>query len=193
MKDVTIYTEDRIFGGLIESEIKKLGKSVTQQGESCILLIVDADSPNSNKALSDILHTFTVGISYQPEALSGFDSYLRRPLSLKELRETVNALFERKVSAPSEKEAESDEIILLSDRKSVLLNGNKIGLTPNEFILLEHLITHRGNAVSREKIKELLGGDGNTPDVYICMLRKKLTVNRRSPIVTLRGKGYKIV
>ena len=193
MKDVTIYTDDRIFGGLIETEIKKLGKSTSLHGENCILLIVDADMCNAESVISEIPHSFTVGISRENTDTCTFDACLKRPVSLKELRDTVKDLLERKNVNTSKSASENDEIILLTDRKSVLFNGNRISLTPNEFILLEHLILNRGNAVSREKINELLDGDGNTADVYICMLRKKLTFNRRSPIVTLRKKGYTII
>ena len=116
----------------------------------------------------------------------------QRPVSLKELRDTVNALLERKSVSVFKNEEEKDEIILLTDRKSVLFNGNKICLTPNEFLLLERLLERQGCPVSREEINTLLCADGNTSDVYICMLRKKLTHNRRSPVITIRGKGYMI-
>ena len=188
MKDVTIYTDDRIFGRLIESEIKKLGRSTSCHEENCILLIIDAESRNVKRAIEEIPHSFTLGISREIKAAFDFDACLKRPVSLKELRDTVKDILERKTVKSIKSTSEDDEIILLTDRKSVLFNGNRIALTPNEFILLEHLILNRGNAVSREKINELLCGDGNTADVYICMLRKKLTFNRRSPIVTLRKK-----
>ena len=192
MKDVTVYSEDSIFSCLLLSEIKKLGKSVNSQNESCILLVVDIDCAGSDSAISEIAHTFTLGISREISQKGELDALLKRPVSLKELRDTVNALLERKSVSVFKNEEEKDEIILLTDRKSVLFNGNKIGLTPNEFLLLERLLERQGCPVSREEINTLLCADGNTSDVYICMLRKKLTHNRRSPVITIRGKGYMI-
>lgn len=190
MKDISVYSDDTIFLSLLTSELRRIGKNVGGIGDDCILLILDADCENSC-AKAETPHTFTLGVTRElSRHESEFDALIRRPVSMSELREKVSEILERREH--SDFPSDEDEIILLTDRKTVLFNGKKILLTPNEFSLLEQLIANRGNVVSRSTINALLGGDGNTSDVYICMLRKKLTVNRRSPIVTLRGKGYVI-
>ena len=113
---------------------------------------------------------------------------LKRPVSFSELRETVNHFLNERLSRTAPEE--TDELLLLPDQKVLICNGHQVSLTPNEYSLLSLLLENRGNAVSREQIKERIGGDGNSPEVYICMLRKKLTFDRKCLIVTLRGQGY---
>ena len=196
MKDINICTEDSLFHFLLKAELERIGKTVAvSPDESCILLIVDADAEDAKEKLS-IPHTFTLGISRDFENLDvkdvRYDAILKRPVSMKELRTSVCELLKGELDKKSDKNEDRDEIILLADRKTLLLNGDKISLTPNEFSLLEYLMKNRGQAVPRNTINELLDADGNTSDVYICMLRKKLTTKCRCPIVTVRGKGYMI-
>ena len=190
MNDITVYVNDPMLCAIICVELERIGRSVGCHGEECILLIIDADGAKPDDS-ENIPHTLILGISREAERHTGeFDAILKRPVLLSELRSAVIELLERKEKLT---DTEKDEIILLTDKKTVLLNGKKIYLTPNEYKLLELLASKRGGAVSREEINSLLCGDGNTSDVYICMLRKKLTLNRRCPIVTIRGKGYSLI
>lgn len=75
-------------------------------------------------------------------------------------------------------------------RHRVQFDGKTIELSPREFTLLELLMFHPGNAVSRNEIRECCGWEGSTNivDVYITYLRRKGI----SPIHTVRGVGYQI-
>lgn len=79
----------------------------------------------------------------------------------------------------------------------VTLEGNPVSLTKQEQAVFDCLWEHRGRAVSKETLRERLSavpsGDtaGNTPEVYICFLRRKLEKpTGRKLITTVRGVGY---
>jgi two-component system OmpR family response regulator len=76
--------------------------------------------------------------------------------------------------------------------------GNRIDLTAKEFALLEFLMRHAGEVLSRARILEHVwdfayDGDSNVVDVYIRYLRDKVDrpFGRRS-IETVRGAGYRL-
>jgi two-component system, OmpR family, response regulator len=77
--------------------------------------------------------------------------------------------------------------------------GQAVELTAREFALLEHLMRHPGEVVSKTTLLEEVwghegGGDPNVVEVYVGYLRKKVDApfGRRS-LVTIRGAGYRVV
>ena len=95
-------------------------------------------------------------------------------------------------SAPATPAADNAPAMALADGVLTVL-GKPVPLTPAETALLECLYAHRGEAVSREELATLLGGGGNSVEVYVCKLRAKIEkpLGRRM-IVTVRGKGYRL-
>jgi DNA-binding response OmpR family regulator len=129
---------------------------------------------------------------------SGADDYLIKPFAFAELLARVRVLL-RRGGADREtvlRAGDSLELDLL--RRRVTRDGVEIGLTPREFAVLEYLVRHKNEPVTRE----MLGLDvfeepgyayTNVIEVYINLLRKKVEVAGRSPrIVTLRGVGYSL-
>lgn len=127
----------------------------------------------------------------------GIDDYVVKPFSPKELMARVNAVLARRKARE-----ESDTNILefggLSiniQGRSVLVNGEKVELTPKEYDLLFYLVQNRNIALSRDKLlSDIWGydffGDDRTIDTHIKNLRNNLG-EYRDYIVTLRGVGYK--
>jgi DNA-binding response OmpR family regulator len=82
--------------------------------------------------------------------------------------------------------------------RAVTRGGQEVVLTPREFAVLEYLLRHPGQALSRTQIAERVWswefhGDSNIVDVYIGYLRRKLdTAGEPSAIETLRGFGYRL-
>jgi len=79
----------------------------------------------------------------------------------------------------------------------VLRDGAEVELSPREFSLLETLVRHRGQVLSRDQLLERVWGydadpAGNVVDLYIHYLRRKLDTagSKESLIRTVRGAGY---
>ncbi len=125
----------------------------------------------------------------------GGDDYLVKPFSFSELLARVKALMRR---GKEERKTHYQEGNLVLDiSKHVVERGKKaISLTPTEFTLLQYLLKHKGEVVTRTMISENVWGYDfdsmtNVIDVHITNLRKKIDLEGEKPLIrTLRGVGY---
>ena len=83
-------------------------------------------------------------------------------------------------------------------RRELLRNGEAIQLSAREFALLEYLMRHPGQVLSRQQILDGVWGISHDPrsnvvDVYIRYLRTKLEDDDATRIETVRGMGYRLV
>ncbi len=180
MNDITVKCSDDQLFELISNELCRLGYLVGADGE-CRIFITDDPSVDAPDRL------FTVAVSSCPELLKVYaDRILRRPVLMSELRDTVRELM----TEGSAELTENDRQVELLSPGRVRYCGRDIKLTDTEYRLLACLADRRGEAVDRRTLDTLLGFSGNAVDVFVCYLRKKLTVDERNPIVTLRGQGY---
>ena len=159
----------------------------------------------------DILHGFDCGA----------DDYVTKPFSMRLMKARAAALlrrgepvlgrqeFDTNPAEPAPRAAiRSDENTLLlaenveldSLAREVRVAGNMINMRPREFDLLEYLMRHPRQALSREMLLESVWGytflgDTRTVDVHIRWLRKKIEVDPAKPqrLVTERSIGYKFI
>ena len=127
----------------------------------------------------------------------GADDYLTKPFSFLVLVARLRALIRR--GGP-----ERPVVLMAGDlsqdvaRRRVERNGREITLTPREYGLLEFLMRHRGDTVSKTEIlanvwDPAFDGDPNVVEVYVRYLRKKIdTPYARHAIETIRGMGYRL-
>ena len=127
----------------------------------------------------------------------GADDYMTKPFSSREVVSKVKAIIRRKevLSTSKNKSYLSYQCIKLdSSRFEVLVDDNVVDFTLKEYELLEFLIQHKGQALSRDILLDRLWGfeyDGDTRivDVHIFKIRDKLKPYGIK-IKTIRGVGY---
>ena len=127
----------------------------------------------------------------------GADDYMTKPFSSREVVSKVKAIIRRRevLSAGKGKSYLSYHRIRLdSSRFEVLINDQVVDFTLKEYELLEFLIQHKGQALSRDVLLDRLWGfeyDGDTRivDVHIFKIRDKLKPYGIK-IKTIRGVGY---
>jgi DNA-binding response OmpR family regulator len=130
---------------------------------------------------------------------SGADDYLTKPFAMTEFLARVNALLRRR-----DRDSEASNILQVGDlsldlvRHEVQREGRVIELTAKEFALLEFLMRHPGQALTRSQITDQvwrydLDAISNVVDIYIHYLREKIDNGFPRPLVkTVRGIGYKL-
>lgn len=128
---------------------------------------------------------------------AGGDDYLVKPYDFSELQARIEALLRRSRCSPG-----TEMELLVSDLKVDLLTrkvsraGQEISLKPREFRLLEYLMRHAGQVVTRTMLLEnvwdyYFDPQTNVVDVHISRLRQQIDKSFPLPLLhTIRGKGY---
>ena len=136
------------------------------------------------------------------DKLFGFEigavDYVVKPFSPKELMARIKIAINRSILATTEIKIEKhvfEGLEINVTGREVIVDGEKVSLTPKEYDLLFYLVENKNIALSREKLLENVWGfdffgDDRTVDTHIKMLRNSLGQYRKF-IVTLRGMGYK--
>ena len=141
--------------------------------------------------------TTMCGIDDRVEGLNaGADDYLVKPFAFSELNARVNALLRRPRETVEQKILQTSELEINLLKRVVKRNGNLIDLQPTEFRLLEYLVRHVGQVVTRTMLLENVwefhfDPKTNIVETHISRLRSKLnTGNKADLITTVRGSGY---
>lgn len=127
---------------------------------------------------------------------AGADDYLVKPFRMEELEARINALI-RRSNGWSQPVLSCGPVSLDTRTQSVAVDEENVDLTAFEYKILEYLMQHAGEVVSKTKLVEHVyeqdfDRDSNVLEVFVGRLRKKLDpVNRYKPIETLRGRGYR--
>src|ERR671913_693157 len=157
-------------------------KAIRERGTKTPVLVLTA---------RDTLQDRVVGLD------SGADDYLVKPFAFAELLARIRALVRRGRVAEAPRLSAGDLDVELITRK-VTRGGQPIELTVREFELLEYLLRHQGQVVSRELLARDVWKEtarttplDNVIDVHIARLRRKVDAERPAKLIhTVRGVGF---
>lgn len=126
---------------------------------------------------------------------SGADDYIVKPFSLEEFLARIRAHIRRQ-QEPNPDFLEFEDLSLNRRTREVKRSGRAIELTAKEFDLLEYLMAHPRQVLTRDQILEKVWGydfmgDSNIIEVYIRYLRLKLEAESETRLIqTVRSVGY---
>ncbi|MDP9051626.1 MAG: response regulator transcription factor [Acidobacteriota bacterium] len=225
---VLVVEDDRSLGALLKSGLEMEGHRVewVEDGEAALvraaashpdLVLLDLSLPKlDGMEVLAAMHTRRENaavlvlsgrneLSARVQCLDmGADDYLMKPFSFSELRARCRALLRRRQQFADPVLRHGDLEVHRMEHK-VMRGGRTISLTGKEFALLEYLMMHQGECVSRSQLladvwqmPEQTGT--NVVDVYVNYVRRKVDnaqeaamfAGSASLIETVRGAGYRL-
>jgi DNA-binding response OmpR family regulator len=127
---------------------------------------------------------------------AGGDDYLAKPFDFLELTARLDILIRRRPGPQRETELKVGNLKIDLLTRTVLCGGQVVSLLPREYRLLEYLMRHAGQVVTRTMIFEEVWSyrydqPTNVIDVHVGKLRRKLEEGGSSSVIhTVRGSGY---
>lgn len=129
---------------------------------------------------------------------AGADDYLVKPFALAELAARIDALLRRPPLATQLTRFQVGDVMLDLLSRDVRRDGREVRLKPREFAILEQLMRHAGQVVTRTMLLETIWGfhfdpQTNIVESHLSRMRSKLNAGfAADPIETLRGVGYRM-
>lgn len=212
MANILIVEDERPISELIAINLKMTGHNCVQafygkdaiafsKGQVFDLLLLDIMLPDIDGfgVLDSIKNVPTIFLTAKHETsdkvhgfMQGADDYITKPFEITELLLRVQAVLRR--TKKTDSSYKCGDLVVYFDAKQVLLRGEPVDITLQEFNLLQVLIENRNIALTRQRLlTEAWGidfmGETRTVDVHVQKLRKKLELEER--INTVFKVGYR--
>lgn len=220
MRVLVVEDEPRLCQQLVKFLLSKgFAVDATDNGQEAVFLgqeypidvaVIDLGLPDISgieviKALRQDGQTFPVLIltartrwQEKVEGLeAGADDYMEKPFHYEELWARLNALL-RRSAGQAHPLISIAGIEIDTASQTVAIEGDEVDLTAFEYKVLEYLLHHHGEVVTKATLTEHIyeqdfDRDSNVIEVFIGRLRKKLDPDGRLQLIeTLRGRGYRI-
>ncbi|MBT8357464.1 MAG: response regulator [Deltaproteobacteria bacterium] len=229
-KKVLLIDDDEKLRKLLEEYLEGYGFKVltladglraieTIHKKSPDMLILDVMLPKRNglEVLKDIRLEFTIPVIMltakgdDEDRIVGLelgaDDYLPKPFNPRELLARIKAVFRRHHGYKKNRDRKKEDIVIKAGglmlnraKQTLLIKDREIELSSTEFKLLEILMQHPNQVMSRNQLMDLARGRDfmafdRSIDVHISKLRAKLEIDPRKPerIKTIWGTGYMYV
>lgn len=196
--------------GFVATSLKKFDNAVEDiLNEKADLLLLDINLPYTDgeficKEIRKISNVPIIMVTSRDnemdELLSlnyGADQYVTKPYNIQILLAKIVGLLKRNQNAGNNPDKiDCGEFVLNAAGRIIEKEDNKVELTRNEYKILEYLVLHRQQVISRDEIMDYLWEseefvDDNTLNVNIKRLRTKLEeLGLIDKIETRRGQGY---
>lgn len=196
--------------GFVATSLKKFDNAVEDiLNEKADLLLLDINLPYTDgefickeiRKISNVpIIMVTSRDSEMDELLSlnyGADQYVTKPYNIQILLAKIVGLLKRNQNAGNNPDKiDCGEFVLNTAGRIIEKEDNKVELTKNEYKILEYLVLHRQQVISRDEIMDYLWEseefvDDNTLNVNIKRLRTKLEeLGLIDQIEIRRGQGY---
>lgn len=214
MADILIIEDEEPIRELIKMHLSLAGHTCSEASEGELglklikttnpdLILLDIMLPGLDgyellphiraKDIPVIMLTAKGGLADRIKGLNlGADDYITKPFEGLEIIARINALLRR--CGKSRGIKGFDDIEIHPEERKVFKGGIEIDLTPKEFELLNFFVDHKGLAISREKLLEVLWeyeyeGSTRTVDMHVQKLRSKLNTDK---IATVYKIGYRL-
>lgn len=221
MNKILIIEDDITINGLLRSIIEKNGYVVDNAyngtdglamglHEEYSLILLDLMLPEKTgedivKELRKVNKTPIIVLSAKSETYNrvellrlGVDDYITKPFDIDEVLLRIQAVL-RRTSGQETKDIMFHELVIKTDSKRVLVNGEEIVCTATEYSILELLMKNQTRIFSKRTMYELVMGEDylqedNTMNVHISNLRRKIAKRTdKKYIETVYGMGYRLV
>jgi two-component system response regulator MprA len=127
---------------------------------------------------------------------AGGDDYLVKPFAYEELAARLRSITRRPAPPPSSM-LTCAPLALDDVRRTITVNGRPVDLSPREFSLLEALMRHPDQVLTRDQLLDhawpfRVAVTPNSVDAYVAFMRRKLGPAAAPRIETVRGAGFRM-
>lgn len=206
-KELKIFLDKNGYDSVILQKFDNAVEDILEENADLILLDINLPYTDGEYICKEIRKTSDVPIimvtsrdNEIDELLSlnyGADQYVTKPYNIQILLAKIVGLLRRNQNAGNNPDKiDCGEFVLNTAGRIAEKEDNKVELTKNEYKILEYLVLHRQQVISRDEIMDYLWEseefvDDNTLNVNIKRLRTKLTeLGLIDQIETRRGQGY---